>query len=95
MRPTICVGRWDSVVGRDELDLLVDRTEGWPAALHLAVRGALEADDPHRFLAEFAGDDTYFAELLHDELLDGLPPETTDFLLGRVVAGADVGTTVR
>ena len=68
-------------VGRDELDALVDRTEGWPAALNLAIRGALEADDPHRFLAEFAGDDTYFAELLHDELLDGLPPETTDFLL--------------
>ena len=43
-------------------------------------RGA-RADDPHRFLAEFAGDDTYFAELLHDELLDGLPLETTDFLL--------------
>ena len=63
------------------VDPLVDRTEGWPAAPHLAIRGALEADDPHRFLAEFAGDDTYFAELLHDELLDGLPPETTDFLL--------------
>jgi LuxR family transcriptional regulator, maltose regulon positive regulatory protein len=60
---------------------LVHHTEGWPAAIQLAIEGALGASDPDRFLAEFAGDDRYFAELLHEAVLDRLTDEDRAFLI--------------
>ncbi len=64
-----------------ELEGLVERTEGWPAAIRLAADGSLAADDPHGFLCDFAGDDTHFAELIHTEFLRSLAADDYDFLL--------------
>ena len=65
------------------------RQFGWPPS------GAAAADDPQRFLAEFAGDDRYFAELLHDVLLDRCPRSRLEFCDRRSAARADVGAAVR
>jgi LuxR family maltose regulon positive regulatory protein len=65
----------------DEIDLLVERSEGWPVATYL---GALAQDrGPARVasLADFAGDHRFLVEYLGDELLKGLNPDVAAFLL--------------
>jgi LuxR family transcriptional regulator, maltose regulon positive regulatory protein len=89
----------------DQLRQLVEQTEGWAAGLRLAATSLAEADDPARFLAEFAENDRAVAEYLIDEVLSRLPDELREFLrtisvcdavsadLGRAVSGhADAGT---
>ena len=69
----------------DRAARLVERTEGWPAALYLAALAHMEdgtegGDDGP------AGDDVgasrYVTDYVHDELLDDLDADTTSFLLG-------------
>jgi LuxR family maltose regulon positive regulatory protein len=62
-----------------ELDVLVDRTEGWATALVLAAnllteRGATAG------LQEFSGTERSVAEYLTSEVLADLPPQTAGFL---------------
>jgi LuxR family transcriptional regulator, maltose regulon positive regulatory protein len=63
-----------------EVDLLLDRTEGWPAGVRLAML-YLSRGDGHRDLAGFAGDDRSVAEYLLAEVLERQSPETREFLL--------------
>jgi LuxR family maltose regulon positive regulatory protein len=63
-----------------DVDLLVERTEGWPAGLYLAALSLREQPDKHRALACFAGDDRLVADYLRDELLGGLSRERMSFL---------------
>lgn len=65
---------------RTTLELLMHRTEGWPAALYLAALAAREEPDPARALAAFAGDDRFVADYIGDELLAGLPADEVRFL---------------
>jgi len=61
--------------------ILHDRTEGWPAAIHLAAL-ALPADvDPGTFFASFSGSHAELAQFLAEEILDELSEETLGFLL--------------
>ncbi|MHC1558942.1 LuxR C-terminal-related transcriptional regulator [Actinomycetospora sp. C-140] len=53
----------------DRIATLVERTEGWPAALRLAALSLRSAPDPDAFVAEFAGDDRSVADYLVDEVL--------------------------
>ena len=65
----------------DALAVLVERADGWPAGLYLAtiaVRGGRDLDQSAR---AFRGDDRVVAELLRDEVLPSLPPETVHFLV--------------
>jgi LuxR family maltose regulon positive regulatory protein len=52
----------------EQLDLIHERTEGWPAALHLATL-ALAGRQDESAVAEFAGDDRAVTEYLQDEFL--------------------------
>jgi LuxR family transcriptional regulator, maltose regulon positive regulatory protein len=63
-----------------DVDLLVRRTEGWPAGLCLAALALREQPDRSRALARFAGDDRFVADYLRDELLAGLSRERVSFL---------------
>ena len=67
----------------DEADVgrLVQRTEGWPAGLYLAALSLSGRDDPSSFIEAFAGDDRHIVDDLGGEVLDGLDPETREFLL--------------
>jgi len=63
-----------------DVELLVHRTEGWPAGLYLAALSLREQPDRERAVARFAGDDRLVADYLRDELLAGLPRERLRFL---------------
>jgi LuxR family maltose regulon positive regulatory protein len=64
---------------------LVQRTEGWPAALHLAALSLREQSDVGRAVARFAGDDRLVNDYMRDELLSKLSPERLGFLLQTAV----------
>jgi LuxR family maltose regulon positive regulatory protein len=57
------------------------RTEGWAAALQLAVLSLRGREDPARFIAGFAGADRFVVDYLADEVLDRQPAQVRDFLL--------------
>jgi len=65
----------------DELDLLVERTEGWPAGLSLAGLWLTELDDPGTSVRSFSGDHRQVADYLVEEVLDALDDETRGFLV--------------
>jgi LuxR family maltose regulon positive regulatory protein len=60
------------------------RTEGWAAGLRLAALALRRTDDAEAFLTSFSGDERSVAEYLTGEIIDGLGPDTQDFL--RVVS---------
>ncbi|OJU85255.1 MAG: hypothetical protein BGO11_18545 [Solirubrobacterales bacterium 70-9] len=63
-----------------ELDALVRRTEGWPAALYLAGLALSESADPGDALTRFAGDDRLVVEYLQEEFLLPASQRRLEFL---------------
>lgn len=63
-----------------DVSLLNERTEGWIAALQLAVLSLTGRDDPGAFIAGFAGSDRYIVDYLVEEVLERLPNEVARFL---------------
>lgn len=70
-----------------DIEMLVKRTEGWPAALHLAALWLGTVDDQRRAVREFRGSHRYVAEYLTHEVLDSLDPDERSFLLRAAVLG--------
>ena len=74
-----------AAVGPDLPDAVVaalaDRTEGWAAGLQLAALSLQGRPDVTRFVTEFTGSHRYVLDYLTEEVLDGLAPEMTAFLL--------------
>lgn len=68
-------------LGADEVDALVQRTEGWPAGLYLAALSLRDEPDPGAALARFGGDDRVVADYVADALLADMPDEQVTFLL--------------
>jgi LuxR family transcriptional regulator, maltose regulon positive regulatory protein len=64
----------------EDVAVLLQRTEGWPAGLYLAALSLRDQSDVHRAVAAFAGDDRLTADYLRDELLDDLDPATRTFM---------------
>ncbi len=65
----------------DDLLLLMNRTEGWPAAIYLASLSLQKRDDTHAFIESFGGSSRYIVDLLGEEVLAGLPGDVREFLL--------------
>jgi LuxR family transcriptional regulator, maltose regulon positive regulatory protein len=65
----------------ESVELLVDRTEGWPAGLYLAALWLRDVEDPDEGVRAFVGSTRHVADYLTDEVLTGLAPPTRDFLL--------------
>jgi LuxR family maltose regulon positive regulatory protein len=65
----------------DDLLLLMNRTEGWPAAIYLASLTLQKREDKHAFIESFGGSSRYIVDLLGEEVLAGLPEEEREFLL--------------
>ena len=76
----VLLSRTGLKLGADAVATLVERTEGWPAALYLAVLALREQPDVGHALARFAGDDRIVADYLHDELLSELSDDRRLFL---------------
>ncbi len=67
-------------LSRDQVERLVERTEGWAAGLYLAALSLLEAPDVEAGLRRFYGDERRVADYLRDEFLSGLSSADLDFL---------------
>ena len=65
----------------DSVDLLHERTEGWPAGLYLAALWLRDLDDPDAGVRAFAGSARHVGDYLTDEVLTALPAETREFLV--------------
>jgi LuxR family maltose regulon positive regulatory protein len=65
----------------DDLCVLLERTEGWPAAIYLASLSLQKREDKHAFIESFGGSNRYIFDLLAEEVLAGLPEEVREFLI--------------
>jgi LuxR family transcriptional regulator, maltose regulon positive regulatory protein len=68
-------------IGLEDLSVLLERTEGWPAGIYLASLSLRIREDKHAFIASFGGSNRYVVDLLGDEVLAGLREEVREFLL--------------
>ncbi|MDQ2630234.1 MAG: LuxR C-terminal-related transcriptional regulator, partial [Actinomycetota bacterium] len=68
-------------LGPEQLDALVLRTEGWPAAIYLAGSALGESADLGRALEQFAGDDRNLVDYIREEFLLPVSRRRLDFLL--------------
>jgi LuxR family maltose regulon positive regulatory protein len=97
-RGVVEVGMHDLALGRDEaqrlfrslgldlateeVEVLVERTEGWPAGLYLAALALGSQRDQHGAVQEFGGAHRLVVDYLMDELLAGVDPDVCTFLAG-------------
>ena len=65
----------------ESVELLVERTEGWPAGLYLAALWLRDLDDRDRRVGSFLGSARQVVDYLTDEVLSVLAPEIREFLL--------------
>ena len=64
----------------ESVELLVERTEGWPAGLYLAALWLRDLEDPDQGVRAFVGSTRPVADYLTDEVLSALAPDARDFL---------------
>ena len=64
-----------------EIELLLERTEGWPAGVYLAALWLRGVADPSAHVREFAGSHRHVADYLTREVLDALAADRRAFLL--------------
>lgn len=77
----LLVGREQIALDHAEIEVLVERTEGWPAGIYLAALWLRGLDDPHAGVQAFRGSQRHVADYLTGEVLDDLDGETRRFLL--------------
>jgi LuxR family transcriptional regulator, maltose regulon positive regulatory protein len=63
-----------------QLETVVARTEGWPAALYLAGMALMDAPNLARAIARFAGDDRFVVDYITQEFLGAIPRQRLEFL---------------
>jgi LuxR family transcriptional regulator, maltose regulon positive regulatory protein len=76
----------------DDLLLLMNSTEGWPAGIYLASLTLRHREDKHTFIESFGGSNRYVVDLLAEEILAGLPEEEREFLLTTSVLRSMTGS---
>jgi LuxR family maltose regulon positive regulatory protein len=83
----LVVGQERIALSDSDIEMLVDRTEGWPAGLYLAALWLRTLEDPSAGVRDFHGDHRHVADYLTGEVLDTLEPATREFLLRTSVLG--------
>lgn len=78
-------------IGPDDISVLHDRTEGWPAGIYLASLSLQKKEDKHAFVESFGGSDRYVVGLLGEEVLGSLDENVRRFLLETSVLRAITG----
>lgn len=68
-----------------DFDLLMKRTEGWAAGVHLAGVALAKSDDPAGFVRQFAASNEVVAHYLSTRVLDAQRPEMVEFMLDTCV----------
>ena len=74
-------------LGAEEIEALVERTEGWPAALVLAWLWLRTVEDPARAVHGFGGTHRFVVEYLSGEVLAALDEDRRTFLEELAVLG--------
>ena len=64
----------------DAVEMIRQRTEGWPAAVYLATVSIRDHADPSEAASRFTGDDRVISDYVRDELLRGLPARHLRFM---------------
>lgn len=64
-----------------EIDLLVERTEGWPAGLYLAALSLRGVSDRSAFVRSYGGANHFVVDFLVDEVLDAYDPATQALMI--------------
>ena len=83
----LLVDRGEIDLSADQIDVLVERTEGWPAALVLAGIWLRTVDDPSDSVSRFSGSQRVIADYLSTEVLGTLDDGRRDFLQHVAVLG--------
>jgi LuxR family transcriptional regulator, maltose regulon positive regulatory protein len=78
-------------VDPEDLCVLLDRTEGWPAGIYLAALSLEGKADVSGAIESFGGSNHYILDLLGEEVLAGLPEEEREFMLKTSVLGEMTG----
>src|SRR5204863_3557160 len=68
-----------------ELDLLMERTEGWAAGLRLAAITLADSAQPAEFITDFTGDDRMVADYLFGEVFARQPEDVQEFMLATCI----------
>jgi LuxR family transcriptional regulator, maltose regulon positive regulatory protein len=68
-------------VNRDELSLLVARTEGWVIALQMVAVSLRESKNLRQYLDRMASLDSNISDYLIEEIMESLSPDIRDFVL--------------
>lgn len=68
-------------VGDSDVDLLLERTEGWVAGVYLAGLSLRAGGNAAELVAAFSGEQRHLADYLLEEVLDDQPVELRDFLV--------------
>jgi len=68
-------------VTEDDIQILVDHTEGWPAAISLAALWLAGIDEPRAGIRQFSATNRHIADYLATEVLETVDDERRDFLL--------------
>lgn len=71
----------EHLLAHGDMQLLVQRTEGWAAGLKLATLMLTRPSDRHRLLETFTGTHTYLREYFTESVLHRQPPEVQTFLI--------------
>ena len=75
-------------LGRQDVEALVDRTEGWPAGLYLAALALSRAADRHDFVTRFgASPNRHVSDFLEAEVLESHDPAMQALMLRSSVLG--------
>jgi LuxR family transcriptional regulator, maltose regulon positive regulatory protein len=64
----------------DQVQAIVDQTEGWAAGLRLAARSLRDVADPDRFLTDLVGNGHAVSDYLVGEVLQRVPADVLDVL---------------
>ena len=83
----LLVGLAELELSDEQIDVLVERTEGWPAALVLAGLWLRTVDDPSSAVSAFGGDHRFVADYLSTEVLAALDDDRRAFLESVAVLG--------
>ena len=76
----LLVGEGVELSGKS-VELLTERTEGWPAGLYLAALWLRKLDNADEGVRALAGSTRHVSDYLSEEVLAALAPDTRDFLL--------------
>jgi LuxR family maltose regulon positive regulatory protein len=71
----------DPPLAHDDMEKLVEHTEGWAAGLMLTALALGKQDDRRQFIDTFSGAHIYFREYFMEAVLHRLSPEVRSFLL--------------